>query len=127
MKNANLSKQKTEYLFDHVLDGFKGSHEGIEQLRAKHIISDEEYTELLVKNSKRLIERIREFKIMFLEAAKRATCIIFAMMFGYMQVNGDDLDMRKPSRASRSARHARARRGRRNDEGELFEINETAA
>lgn len=113
MKNANLSKQKTEYLFHHVLDGFKGSYEGIEQLHDKHLISDEEYAAMLVKNSKRLIERIREFKAMFLEAAKRTICILFAMLFGYMQVNGDDLEARRPQRTARSAR---ARRGRRNED-----------
>lgn len=113
MKAANLSKKKTEYLFYHILDGFKGSHEGIEQLHHKQLITDEEYAAMLVKNSKRLIERIRDFKLMFLEAAKRTTCVIFALVFAYMQINSEELDIRRPSRPSRSTRSAR--RGRRNE------------
>lgn len=88
-----MSEEKATYLFDHVLDGFESSHKGIEQLREKDLISDEEYKDLLRKNIARLIDRVKEFKI-----AQRLTCIAFAALFTWMQIGCEDLDMRRSSR-----------------------------
>lgn len=107
MKQAMLSKQNSTYLFDHVLDGFKASHEGIEQLQQQGLIQEEELLELHKKNAARLIDRIKEFKL-----HTKLISIFFAVMFTYMQVNGDDLEMRRSARARTRTSTARARGGR---------------
>lgn len=99
-----LSDANSHMLFDHILDGFRSSHEGIEQLKQKQLIDESRFAELMEKNSQRLIDRIKEFKIML-----RITCLAFAMMFTTLQVKGDDLDMRRSSR-TRTTRSARGRR-----------------
>lgn len=103
MKPHMMSRQAMSHLFDHILDGFKTSHEGIINLKEQGLVSDQEIAELVKKNSERLIDRIREFKIL-----QRLVAIFFAVMFGYMQISCEDLEMRRGSRA----------RGRRRQESE---------
>jgi hypothetical protein len=93
-----MSKAAMDHLFDHILDGFKSSHKGIEDLYTMGLINADQLADLLKKNSDRLIIRIQEFK-----ALQKLVCIIFAVMFGYFQVSGEDLEMRR-SRRARSRR-----------------------
>lgn len=106
MKPKMMSKHSLEYLFNHILDGFKTSHEGIAQLQQKHLVTDDEIHELIRKNSERLIDRIREFRI-----TEKLTCVFFAVLFGYMQIVNEDISMRKPARV-RTGRYLQ-RTGRR--------------
>jgi hypothetical protein len=99
-----LNKKPLTLLFDHILDGFKATHEGSEFILKEGIITTEEHYELLQKNAARLIARIREFKI-----ANNLLSILFASLFTWMQVSGQDLDMRRSSRRS----------GRRRNETEI--------
>ena len=118
MKQAMLSKANSTYLFDHVLDGFKSSHEGIEQLLAEGLIEEEELLELHKKNAARLIDRIKEFKL-----HTKLISILFALLFAYMQISGDDLDMRRSSRVRSRTSTARTRGGRKGkNEGEAIAI-----
>ncbi len=122
-----LSDDNANLLFDHILDGFEKSFEGIAELKSQpqvYNVTEKDITDLLEKNSKRLIARIKEFKLML-----RMACVFFALQFAAIQVNGDELEMRRPARSSRARTsvRARARRGRRNDEGELMEETEMAA
>jgi hypothetical protein len=100
MKPKMMSKAAMDQLFFHILDGFKTSYEGIHQLYDRKIITAEEMGELLQKNSERLIERIHEFKI-----GQRLLAIFFAFMFGYLQINGEDLEMRRARRGGRTRRN----------------------
>ena len=105
MKAVMLSKKKVDDLFHHVFGGFKSSYEGIEQARDCNAIkTDQEELELLRKNSQRLIDRIREWQII-----NNITCIFFALMFALMQVNGDQLELRRPGR-TRSGRRQEVER-----------------
>lgn len=99
MKAVMLSKEKVNHLFHHIYGGFKSSYEGIEQARADALFSDKEELELLRLNSQRLIERIREWKII-----NNITCIFFAVVFALLQINGDQLELRKPGRTSSGRR-----------------------
>ncbi len=107
VKATILTKRKIEVLFDHILDGFKSSHHGAKYVRKKDIISEAEYYDIMEKNADRLIERIHEFKI-----THKLLCIFFALLFGWMQVNGDDLDMRRSSRVRTRTSSSRSVRGR---------------
>lgn len=100
-----MSREAMDQLFYHILDGFKSSYEGIYQLYDQKIISAAELADLLQKNSERLITRIHEFKV-----GQKMLCVIFALLFGYLQITGDDLEMRRPGRA---------RLGKRRNENEL--------
>jgi hypothetical protein len=93
MKQLMLSKEKASYLFDHVLDGFKSSHEGIERLKQSGLIDEQEYTELLQKNSDRLIDRIREFKV-----GSKLLSVSFAAMFLWLAITDQDIQMRRARR-----------------------------
>jgi hypothetical protein len=103
IKEKMYSKQSHSMLHDHILDGFARTHEGIKNLKKTGHIKDSEYTELLEKNIDRLIQRIKEFRI-----AEKMVCIFFAVLFGYLQVGGEDLEMRRSGR-----------RGRRRNESEF--------
>jgi hypothetical protein len=108
MKPRMMSKEAMDTLFFHILDGFKVSHEGIHQLFDKGIINHSERTELLEKNSERLITRIHEFKL-----GHKLLCIFFAFLFGYMQIIGSDLEMRRTGRTARTGRSMRSGRSSR--------------
>lgn len=99
-----MSKRSMDYLFDHILDGFRTSHEGIQNLQRQQIVSDDEINDLVRKNSERLIDRIREFRM-----HEKLFGIFFACLFSWMQTQGEDLEMRRPNRG---------RSGRRRDESE---------
>lgn len=92
-----------DQLFDHILDGHKSSYEGIHALRDRGLVSDQEFTDLLKKNTERLIDRIKEFKIVH-----RLVCISFALLFGYMQISADDMEFSRRGRRSRSRRRNEA-------------------
>jgi hypothetical protein len=111
MKPKMMSKNSLEYLFNHILDGFRSSHEGIIQLQHDHLVTDDEIHELVRKNSERLIDRIREFKII-----EKLTCIFFAALFGYMQISGSDLEARRPARTRTSSSRSASRSGRRRND-----------
>lgn len=98
MKATMFSKAKVDYLFHHLLDGFKTTQQGLERIRDEKIITKEEYNELVEKNAKRLIERVNEFKI-----HNRLISLFFAGLFIWLQVSGEDLDMRR-ARRTRSGR-----------------------
>lgn len=92
-----LNKSQITYLFTHVLDGFFASAAGALQLRKNNILkSDGELLDLLMRNEGRLRARIREFRL-----ANRVMCVLFAALFSFYQVTGQDFDMRKPSRTRR--------------------------
>lgn len=118
MREKMYSRQSNSMLHDHIIDGFHSTHEGLQKLKEEKLISKEEYTSLLEKNIQRLVQRVHEWRVQegLVQAAKRLTCIYFALFFAWAQVNGDDLDMRRSSRtrATRSVRQAR--RGRRLEE-----------
>jgi hypothetical protein len=104
MKARMYSEEKHSLLHDHIIDGFAASHEGLRNLKEQGIIKEAEYTQLLEQNVKRLIERVKEFRM-----AEKMVCIAFAFIFGWMQVGGEDLEMRRSARRS----------GRRRNETEL--------
>ncbi len=93
MKATMLSKIKAAYLFDHVLDGFESSNKGLKNLKATGLVKEDEYTELMEKNAQRLIDRIKEFKI-----AQKLVSVFFAIMFLWLQVTDQDLEMRRAKR-----------------------------
>lgn len=93
MKATMLSKEKVNLLFHHILDGFKSSAEGLLFLKRDRIIDEKEYVELLEKNAQRLIERIEEFKL-----TNKIISVGFAMLFMWMQVSDQTLDMRRTRR-----------------------------
>jgi hypothetical protein len=103
------SEKSNSLLHDHILDGFHTTHEGLRKLKEDGLVDEREYVELLESNVKRLVSRIREFRL-----TEKLVCIFFALLFGYMQVNGEDLDMRRSSRVrtGRTARGARGRKGK---------------
>jgi hypothetical protein len=111
------SKERHDYLHFHIIDGAISSHQGIKNLKDEGIITETEYTTLLEKNIERLIDRIKEFRII-----ERMVCIFFAMLFGYMQVMADDLEMVRAGRTARGARARTGRTGRRNGEGDELPI-----
>lgn len=117
MKAKMYSQHSNTLLHDHIIDGFHTTHEGLHQLKEQKLINEKEYTDLLEMNIKRLVDRIHEFRVQeaLIEAGKRALCIFFAIIFMYMQVQGDELDMRRPVRSGRAA----SRTGRRRSEGEF--------
>lgn len=100
MKPRMMSKPAMDHLFDHVLDGHAKSFEGIENARALQIIDEATYVDLLKKNTQRLISRIHEFKLIH-----RIVCIFFALLFGYMQMDCQDLEMRRARRVRTRRRH----------------------
>ena len=104
MKVRILNKKPIHQLFDHILDGFKSTHEGAGFIFNEGIINHQEYIELLDKNATRLIERVRLFKL-----ANNLTSLFFAALFLWLQVGGADLDMRRSARRS----------GRRRNETEI--------
>lgn len=104
MKPRMMSKPAMDHLFHHILDGHKSSHQGILNLQDQGLVNEQELAELLKKNNDRLIDRIKEFRIIH-----RLLCIFFAFAFGYFQISGEDLEMRR----------ARRVRSRRRNETEL--------
>lgn len=104
MKPKMYSARSNSMLHDHILDGFETTNRGLERLRQDKLVTPEEYTKLLEANIRRLITRVKEFRI-----AEKLTCILFAVFFTWAQVNGDDMDMRRTSR-HKSVRSSRARR-----------------
>ncbi len=94
MKPKMMSKRSMDYLFDHILDGFKTSYQGIMNLKEQRIVGDDEIADLIQKNTERLIERVREFRI-----HEKLFGVFFACLFGYMQITGEDLEMRRARRA----------------------------
>jgi hypothetical protein len=106
MKGKMYSEKSHVMLHKQIIDGFFSSHEGIKQLRANDVIQDKEYTEMLEKNIDYLFRKMKEFRL-----AERILCIFFALLFGYMQISGDDME-----RARRSRRGGRGRSGRRFDD-----------
>jgi hypothetical protein len=111
MKTARILNRKSlDQLFFHILDGFKSSHEGAQFILKEGVITETEYKEILEMNSARLIERVREFRIV-----NNLLSIFFACLFGYMQVSGEELDMRRTARA-RTTRGTRSAKGRRRND-----------
>jgi hypothetical protein len=88
-----MSRQAVDHLFHHILDGFKTSHEGILNLEREQLVSDEEIRELIEKNCDRLIDRVREFRV-----TEKILAVGFACMFGWLQISGEDLEMRRAKR-----------------------------
>lgn len=107
MKAKMYSEKAHSDLFHHIIDGFETTFEGIQKAHETQVISDQELTEFLKKNSTRLIERIREFKIM-----NGLISIFFAGMFCLMQVGGEDLEMRRSSVRARTSRTTTRTRSR---------------
>ena len=93
------SRDSNSLLHDHIIDGFASTHEGLRQLKDTGVIEEDEYTQLLEKNVKRLIDRIKEFRM-----AERLICVAFAFIFGYLQIAGEDLEMRRARRMGRGRR-----------------------
>lgn len=91
-----LNPRQISYLFDHLMDGFAATRLGIIELSRLGIITAEEFVLLILKNEERLLARIAEFKI-----ANRITALLFACIITALQVTGDDLNARRPSRTRR--------------------------
>lgn len=100
MKPRMMSKAAMDHLFYHILDGFKTTNQGIQDLHNLGTINVHELADLLKKNSDRLVTRIQEFKTL-----EKLMCIFFAMMFGYFQISGEDLEMRRARRVRTRRRH----------------------
>ena len=105
MKPKMYSQKSNALLHDHIIDGFHTTHEGLHRLKEQGLVSEAEYTELLEKNVSRLLARIKEFRV-----AEKLTCIFFAFVFLFMQVKGEDLDMRRSARARTSRSTSRGGR-----------------
>lgn len=101
--HALLNKHKLELLFDHIIDGFAATRTGISNLYEQGLIGATEYLKLIHQNEERLLARIAEFKIM-----NKLVSVFFAALFTWMQVGGEEIDMRRSSRT----------RGRRRNETE---------
>lgn len=99
MKPRMMSKPAMDHLFYHILDGHTSSYKGIVNLEQQGLVTDEEITDLLKKNHERLIDRIKEFKLVH-----KLLCLVFIFIFGYMQINGEDLEMRRGRKGGRSRR-----------------------
>lgn len=95
----SVSKRSLDYLVDHILGGYKSSHEGIVYAKNKGLLTAEEVADLLAKNGERLISRIIEFKL-----AERLMGVFFAALFGYMQFTCEDLEMRRTRNGVRMRR-----------------------
>jgi hypothetical protein len=118
MKPRMMSKPAMDQLFHHILGGHASSHQGIVNLEQQGLVPEHEIKDLLKRNNERLIDRINEFKIIH-----KLTCIFFALMFGYMQISCEDLDMRRSSRTRvRTSRVRSARKGKRRNEGEVVAL-----
>ncbi len=92
--HALINKKGIEKLFDHIIDGFAASRVGIINLYNHKLISINELVDLLHQNEERLLARIKEFKI-----TNKLVSVFFAALFTWLQVGGEDLDMRRSSRA----------------------------
>jgi hypothetical protein len=88
-----LNKSQIDYLFDHILGRFETSKKHIENALATKLISKAEADSMQVINADTLIKRIKDFRIV-----NRLLSVAFAILFSYMQVGGDDVDARRPSR-----------------------------
>jgi hypothetical protein len=108
MKPKMYSAEANSMLHHHIIDGFETSHKGIQILKKEGLIREEEYTMLLEKNIERLIDRVKEFRMV-----ERLVCIFFALLFGYLQIVADDMDMVRRGRSSRTRTARSARSGRR--------------
>jgi len=119
--HALINKKSLELLFDHIIDGFAATRTGISNLYDHGLIGATEYVKLIHQNEERLLDRIKEFKI-----TNKLVSVFFAALFTWMQVSGDDLDMRRSSRTrtqSRTGRSSsRSARGRRRNETESTPI-----
>ena len=113
--HALINKKGIEKLFDHIIDGFAASRVGIINLYTNKLIGVTELVDLLNQNEERLLARIKEFKI-----ANKLMSVFFAGLFTWLQIGGDDLDMRRPSRTRNSSPRtsSRSARGRRRNEAE---------
>jgi len=123
MKPKMYSSKSNSMLHDHILDGTFASYEGLQVAKGK--FSKQEYTELLERIILRLRDRVVDFRVKegMAEIAKRALSILFAVLFTYMQINGDDLEMRRSTRTRSSARSGRhSSRSQRNGRRRLEEL-----
>lgn len=93
MRPKMMSKRSMDYLFDHILNGFKTSHEGILNLQKQGLVPDDDIADLVKQNSERLIDRIQEFKL-----HEKIFGLFFATLFFYNQITCEDLDMRRSRR-----------------------------
>jgi hypothetical protein len=117
MKAVMLSKQEADYVDHHLVDGFDARVKGIIQLQENKLISLEESHELIVRASIEHVTLWRNFKM---KLVAKTLCVFFALLFGYMQINGDDLDMRRSGRTrTSSSRSVRGRNGRRKGDASL--------
>ena len=93
----NMDRTSIEYLFYHILDGFKSSHEGLKFLRQDGILNEQEYNEQMVKNADRLVERIEQFKV-----GTKILSLIFVALFTWLQISPDhNMDNLRRGRRSR--------------------------
>jgi hypothetical protein len=122
MKPKMYSSKSNSQLHDHILDGTFATYEGLQV--AKKEFSKQEYTALLEKIILRLRERVVDFRVKegLMDTYKRALSIFFACLFAWMQINGDDLDMRRSSRTRSTARGSRSVRSQRNGRRRLEEV-----
>ena len=111
--HALVNKKNLELLFDHIIDGFAATRQGIINLYDHGFIGLSEYLQLIQQNEERLLARIHEFKI-----TNKLVSVFFAALFTWMQVGGDDLDMRRSSRTRTGRSASRSARGRRRNETE---------
>ena len=119
MKSQNISAKSNSLLHDHIIDGTTGSYHGAKNGHLLGHFSKEEYVAILEKIIERLEQRVHDFRIKegLIEIYKRTLSIFFACLFAWLQINGDDLDMRRSSRSTRTARQIRSQRnGRRRAE-----------
>jgi hypothetical protein len=88
-----LNRSQIDYLFDHILGRFETSKKHIENALSTKLISKAEADSMQAINADTLIKRIKDFRI-----ANRLLSVAFATLFSYMQICGDDVEVRKPSR-----------------------------
>ncbi len=98
MKAVMLSKKEIEYANYHLHDGLETTLAGLNQLLEAQLITLQEHDELMQKAINRHLKLWRAFTNTLVQ---KTVCIFFAALFVVMQVNGDDVQMRKPTRGRR--------------------------
>lgn len=113
MKATMLSKSEMEYANYHLHDGLEKTVEGLNALLKINKINIEEHDQLMQQAIHRHLALWRAFTH---KLVQKTLCLLFVSLFTYMQVNGEDLDMRRSSRTRTTSRTSRS--GRRRNESE---------
>jgi hypothetical protein len=95
MKATMLSKKELDYLDHHLHNGLECTMNGLNNLLKEHRITLRQHDILMQQVIKRHLVLWRSFTN---HLVQKTLCLLFAAIFGIMQIMGDNLDMRKPGR-----------------------------